>query len=207
MPSFKQALLFRHACKTFDKEKGIDPATFNEILEFGRLSPSSFGMEQWRFVIVETPVLREKLREACWGQPQITDSSHVMVILAKTAAVDPGTEYVEAMFKRRELPEELFKGYLEKYDSYFETEVKPYMSTFAWSSKQCYIALANMMTGAASLGIDSCPIEGFSREAVDTLLGVNNKEYQTAVLVTFGYRANEPSKHFRQKMDDLAEYI
>ncbi len=206
MTSFKQTLLFRHACKAFDTEKKINPEDFNEILEFGRLSPSSFGMEQWRFVIVETPTLREQLREACWGQPQITESSHVLVILAKTATVDPVTDYVKEMFKRRELPEDMYEGYLEKYASYFETEVKPYMNTFAWSSKQCYIALANMMTGAASMGIDSCPIEGFSRAAVDSLLDVDSKEYQTAVLVTFGYRVNEPPQHFRQDLDELIEY-
>ena len=206
MTSFKDALLFRHACKVFDTDKRIDATQFKEILEFGRLSPSSFGMEQWRFVVVETKALREQLQEACWGQPQITDSSHVVVILAKKASVEPVTDYVKTMFERRGLPEDMLQAYLEKYASYFETEVKPYMSTFAWSSKQCYIALANMMTGAASLGIDSCPIEGFSREAVDELLEVDADEYQTAVIVAFGYRKNEATEHFRQDADDVIEF-
>jgi len=206
MASFKDALLFRHACKSFDTEKAIDSSTFQEILEFGRLSPSSFGMEQWRFIVAETAELRDQIREACWGQPQITESSHLVVILAKTAAVEPVTDYVKRMFERRDLPEEIVQAYLEKYTHYFDTEVTPYMSTFAWSSKQCYLALANMMTGAASLGIDSCPIEGFSRTAVDTLLNLDTEQYQTAVIVTFGYRKNAGTEHFRQDFDDVVEF-
>lgn len=207
MTAFKEAMLFRHACKKFDTEKRIEASEFEDILEFGRLSPSSFGMEQWRFVVVETAEVREQLREACWGQPQITESSHVVVILAKKASVEPVADYVKQMFERRNLPDELFQAYLEKYTSYFKTEVAPYMSTFAWSSKQCYIALANMMTGGASLGIDSCPIEGFSREATDALLKLDTEEYQAAVIVTFGYRKYEASEHFRQNSNELVEFI
>jgi len=113
MKSFHQALSFRHACKTFDASRKINSLDFTQILEFGRLSPSSFGMEQWRFVVVETPELREKLREACWGQPQITESSHVIVILAKTSGVEPGTDYVKQIFERRNMPEEMLQAYME----------------------------------------------------------------------------------------------
>lgn len=206
MSTFMEAMNFRHACKQFDPERKIPTDDFRQILEFGRLSPSSFGMEQWRFVVVETPELRAKLREACWNQPQITDSSHVVVILARTAAVEPGTDYVERLFGRRGLPEEGFKGYLKKYAEHHETEIEPYMNTFAWSSKQCYLALANMMTGAASLGIDSCPIEGFSKSGVEEVLEVDTQQYGVAVLVTFGYRAGEQTPRFRQALEDLVEY-
>ena len=206
MKSFHQALSFRHACKTFDASRKINSLDFTQILEFGRLSPSSFGMEQWRFVVVETPELREKLREACWGQPQITESSHVIVILAKTSGVEPGTDYVKQIFERRNMPEEMLQAYMEKYASYFKTEIEPYMSTFAWSSKQCYIALANMMTGAASLEIDSCPIEGFSRTEVEQLLEINTDKYRVAVIATFGYRLNEQGEHYRHDLDELVEY-
>ncbi|WP_246499639.1 nitroreductase family protein [Thiothrix unzii] len=81
MTAFLQAMNFRHACKKFDPQRTIAAEDFQQILEVGRLSPSSFGMEHWHFVVVQTPELREKLREACWNQPQITESSHVVVIL------------------------------------------------------------------------------------------------------------------------------
>ena len=192
--------------KKFNPDKKIPAEDFNQILEFGRLSPSSFGMEQWRFIVIQSPELREQLRETCWGQPQITESSHVIVILAKTEAVETVTEYVDTLFRRRNMPDEALQMYLKKYVSHHETEIAPYMSTFAWSSKQCYIALANMMTGAASMGIDSCPIEGFSKTGVEQLLEINTNQFEVAVLVTFGYRAGEQTPCFRQDICDLVEY-
>ncbi|MCG8428482.1 MAG: nitroreductase family protein, partial [Chromatiales bacterium] len=76
-----EALQFRHACKKFDAEKKIPSDQLNSILECGRLSPSSFGMEPWRFLVIQNPELRKALRKACWDQAQITDSSDVVVIL------------------------------------------------------------------------------------------------------------------------------
>ncbi|HRJ53402.1 MAG TPA: NAD(P)H-dependent oxidoreductase [Candidatus Thiothrix moscowensis] len=206
MQPFLQAMNFRHACKKFDPQQKIAEADFQQILEFGRLSPSSFGMEHWRFVVVQTPELREKLREQCWNQPQITDSSHVMVILAKSAAVEPGSTYVKQLFGRRGLPVEAEQAYLERYAAHNASEIAPYMNTFAWASKQCYIALANMMTGAASLGIDSCPIEGFSKAGVEEVLGVDTAQYGVAVVVAFGYRAGEQTSRLRQPLAELVEY-
>ncbi len=206
MQPFMQAMSFRHACKKFDPQRKIDDADFQQILEFGRLSPSSFGMEHWRFVVVQTPELREKLREACWNQPQITESSHVVVILAKAAAVQPGSDYVKKLFGRRNLPQDAQEAYLARYADHSQTEVAPYMNTFAWASKQCYIALANMLTGAASLGIDSCPIEGFSKSGVEALLGIDMQQYGVAVIAAFGYRAGEQTPRLRQPLDELVEY-
>lgn len=206
MLPFSQAMSFRHACKQFNPDKKISTDNFKQILEFGRLSPSSFGMEQWRFLVIETPKLREQLKEACWGQPQITDSSHVVVILAKTAAVKSGTDYVNELFLRRNMPDDVLQMYLEKYASHHKTEIAPVMSTYAWSAKQCYIALANMMTGAASLEIDSCPIEGFSKAQVEQVLDIDTQQYEVAVLVAFGYRAGEQTPCYRQKIEDITEY-
>lgn len=206
MSAFLDAMNFRHACKKFDPTQHIPSDQFQQILEFGRLSPSSFGMEPWRFVVVQTPELKEQLRVACWNQPQITESSHVVVILAKTEAVKPGTDYVETIFRRRGLPEEAFRGYLARYGHHHATEIDPYINTLAWASKQCYLALANMMTGAASLGIDSCPIEGFSKQDVETLLEIDTQHYGVAVVVTFGYRAGEQTPRLRQPLDAMVEY-
>jgi nitroreductase len=206
MQPFMQAMTFRHACKKFDPARQIPADDFQQILEFGRLSPSSFGMEHWHFVVVQTPELREKLREVCWNQPQITESSHVLVILAKVTPVEPGSEYVKGIFGRRGLPQEAEQAYLARYAAHNDSEIKPYMNTFAWSSKQCYLALANMMTGAASLGIDSCPIEGFSKQGVEDVLDVDTSQYGVAVVVTFGYRAGEQTQRLRQPLEAIVEY-
>ena len=206
MGQFLEAMRFRHACKAFDTDKKIAKEEFKQILEFGRLSPSSFGMEQWRFKVIETHSLREELREACWNQPQITESSHVVVITAITSDVKPDAEYVKRLFNRRNLPEEATELYLEKYAEHYKTEVEPYMNTYSWSAKQCYLALANMMTGAASLGIDSCPIEGFGKAAVEKVLNIDTTKEEAAVVVTFGYRTGDQTPQFRLELDDLLSY-
>lgn len=206
MKTFLEAMQYRHACKAFDNNKKISEQDFRHILEFGRLSPSSFGMEQWRFKVVETTEIREKLKEACWNQPQITDSSHVLVICAITTDVEPGADYVARLFNRRNLPADATTAYIQRYANHHEKEIAPYMSTFAWSSKQCYLALANMMAGAASLGVDSCPIEGFDKLAVEKVLQINTKNEEVAVVVTFGYRAGEQTPQLRQDIDDIVSY-
>lgn len=204
--TFLQAMQFRHACKKFDPDKKIAEKDFEQILEFGRLSPSSFGMEQWKFLVIQTPELRQKLQQACWNQSQISDCSHVIAIVAKIADILPGSDYSKAIYERKDLPEDSVKASLTRYANFHKNELNPYMSTFAWSAKQCYIALANMMTGAASLGIDSCPIEGFSKKDVDALLELDISRYQTAVVVCFGYRAGDQSQCFRQDINNLVEY-
>ncbi|WP_020559907.1 NAD(P)H-dependent oxidoreductase [Thiofilum flexile] len=206
MSNFMEAMAFRHACKKFDPSKKIPAEQFTQILEFGRKSPSSFGLEHWKFLVIQTPELREQLKAACWGQAQISDSSHVVVILAKTKEVEPDQAYAIHSIKRRGLPEEMVKAYMQRYAGYLESEVYPITSIYAWSSKQCYLALANMMTGAASLGIDSCPMEGFSKKAVEEVLNIDTSLYQVAVVVAFGYRAGAASEQMRLPLDAVVEY-
>ncbi|PLY12275.1 MAG: NAD(P)H-dependent oxidoreductase [Sedimenticola sp.] len=206
MNAVLKALQFRHACKKFDPQKKIPDAELEVILESGCLSPSSFGMEPWRFLVVQTPAVREELRKACWNQPQITESSHVVVILTTPEAVEPDTAHVKAMFARRNLPKDAEEAYLVRYKNHLETEIKPIMSYYAWGSKQCYIALANMMTAAAAAGIDSCPIEGFEKKAVEKVLDIDTSQYQVAVVFALGYRAGEQTARLRQGFDQIVEY-
>ncbi|MBU3951594.1 MAG: nitroreductase family protein, partial [Proteobacteria bacterium] len=88
------ALKFRHACKKFDPQKKIPGPALDTILEAGCLSPSSFGMEAWKFLVLASDAVRAKLRPACWDQPQVTESSHVVVILAQPGLIDPSNAYV-----------------------------------------------------------------------------------------------------------------
>lgn len=206
MSTFMQAMDFRHACKKFDTNKKIPAEQFEQILEFGRKSPSSFGQEHWKFLVIQTPELREQVRAACWGQPQITESSHVVVILAKITDVEPYNDYMVTLFKRRGLPQEAFDAYLQRYAAHMTNEIHSVMSTFAWSSKQCYLAMANMMTGAASLGIDSCPLEGFGKKDLEQVLQIDTERYGVAVVTAFGYRAGEQTKQLRLPLDQVVEY-
>ncbi|HCY86472.1 MAG TPA: NAD(P)H-dependent oxidoreductase [Desulfobacteraceae bacterium] len=199
------ALKFRHACKKFDSEKKISDADLDTILEAACLSPTSFGMEAWKFLVLASREIREKLRPACWDQAQVTDASHVIVILARPELIAPENDYVLKSFLRRELPEDATKAYVERYKWYFETEVYPRMSTYAWCAKQCYIGLANIMTAAASLGIDTCPMEGFEKDRVEEVLDIDTDEFEVAVLVALGYRKGEQTPRRRHDRERLVE--
>lgn len=201
-----EALRFRHACKKFNPEKKISRQDLDIILEAACLSPSSFGMEAWKFLVLESPEIRQRLRPACWDQAQVTDSSHVIVILARPGLVTPSNEYVKKSFLRRELPEDATLAYIDRYKWYMETEVYPKMSAYAWCAKQCYIALANIMTAAGSMGIDSCPMEGFEKDRVETILGIDTPEVEVAVLVALGYRAGDQPPRRRHSRQTLVEY-
>ena len=199
------ALKFRHACKKFDPVKQVGSQDLDTILEAACLSPSSFGMEAWKFLVLSSGDIRERLRPACWDQAQVTDASHVIVILARPNLIAPDNDYVLENFRRRQLPEDATLAYVDRYKWYLETEVDPIMPAYAWCAKQCYIALANIMTCAASLGIDTCPMEGFEKGRVEEILGLDTREYEVAVLVALGYRAGEQTPRRRHNRERLVE--
>ena len=157
-------------------------------------------------MVLASDDIRQTLPPACWDQPQVTDSSHVVVILAQPALIDPSNEYVQNSFLRRKLPEDMTRAYIEKYKSHMEKEVFPRMSAYAWSAKQCYIGLANMMTTAASMGIDSCPMEGFEKDRVEALLEIDTGKFEVAVLVAFGYREGDQTLRLRHPVGQMVEF-
>ena len=203
MAEFTEAMQFRHACKRFRDAK-IDEQLFEQVLEFGRMSPSSFGMEPWRFIVMTDPALRETIRPFCWDQPQITECSHLVVITADNECILPGTAYVKKMFARRELSEEACVRYLARYESHMAPQFHSREAVEAWTHKQCYIAAANMMTGAASLGIDSCPIEGFETAELARALALEPAR-SVALVVAFGYRLNPQPEHLRLDASEIIE--
>ena len=205
--AFSQAMDFRHACKIFDADKKISEEQMQFILEAGRKSPSSFEMEAWKFVVITNEELKAKLRPLCWDQVQITSCSHLVVILAGIDSVKVQSGEVEKRFRRRQMPQEKLDFYIELYANHLENTLSSDENIYAWTAKQCYIALANMMTAAAYIGIDSCPIEGFEKEKVETVLGLDTSKYQVAALVPFGYRLNEQSEHLRLPLEDVVSYI
>ncbi|PRM89499.1 NAD(P)H-dependent oxidoreductase [Aliarcobacter cryaerophilus] len=205
--TFMEAMDFRHACKIFDETKKIRSDDLNFILEAGRKSPSSFGQEPWKFLVITNPELKAKIRPFCWDQPQITTCSHLVVILAAIESTKPSSSEVLRKFNRREMPQDMVEAYIKKYTSHLEDTFSSDEKTLAWTSRQTYIAMANMMTAAAVKGIDSCPIEGFEKQNVEKVLNLNTKEYQLSVIVPFGYRIKEQSIQIRDKFEDIVEFI
>lgn len=201
---FNSAMNFRHACKLFDETKEINSEDFTKILEWGRLSPSSFGLEEFRFLIVEDKQKREELRAVCWDQWQITTASKVVALKALTKELLPNSEYVKTMLQRKAKDDETLKAYLEKYAGFMKDKSDIETLTH-WSEKQAYIASANMMTGAASLGIDSCPIEGFVRSEAERVLEIDKDRESLALIVAFGYRVKEQPKRTRLPLEQYIE--
>ena len=213
---FLDAMMYRHACKAFDATKKISQEDFNAILKIGQFSPSSFGMEPWKFVVIQNETLREKLKTFTWGaQGQLPTASHFMIILSrKKKSMIHGSKYINHMLNDiKELPADVVEIYSQFYKKFQEEDFKLLESDrtlFDWATKQTYIALANMMTGAAYMGIDSCPIEGFDAELTQAFLkdelNIDTEEFGPAVMVAFGYRKEEPREKTRQDIEAVTAW-
>lgn len=207
--TFMEAMDFRHACKIFDDTKKITDEDMTFILETGRKSPSSFGQEGWKFLVITNEELKAKIRPFCWDQVQVTSCSHLVVILGAIENLKPSSNVPAKRFARRELPQEKIDAYVNLYENHLKVTgvLDNDRTLFAWSARQTYIAAANMMTAAATKGIDSCPIEGFEKENVEEVLGLDTSKYQVSLVLPFGYRINPQSVQQREKLEDIVEYI
>lgn len=205
--TFEKAMAFRHACKVFDETKKISEEDIRFILETGRKSPSSFGMEAWKFLVITNEELKAKLRPACWDQVQVTSCSHLVVVLAGIDSVKVESGEVKKRFARREMPQESLDMYMGLYAQHLEDTLSSDDNIYSWTSKQSYIAAGNMMTGAAFIGIDSCPIEGFDKKQVEEILELDIAKYQLSMVLPFGYRLNEQSSQLRLPFEEVVEFI
>jgi nitroreductase len=153
------------------------------------LSPSSYGLQPWKFLVIDDPALRQELRPHSWNQSQITDCSHLVVLLAKrTISAADADRFVAATAAARGLELSSLDAYrqliqVDLIDGPRAAEIE------CFTSNQLYIALGNLMTSAALLGIDTCPIEGFSPAEYDRILGLETSPYRTRVACACGYRA------------------
>ncbi len=210
-----QAFNFRHACKTFDPQRKIAEADFDFILECGRLSPSSFGYEPWRFVVVQDMALREKLRAVSWGaQGQFPSASQVVCILVRKEDMRPGSAYTEHMMRDiHHLSEDAIARRHKFYPLFQDSDflLQDPRALFDWSCRQAYIALGNMMTAAAMMRIDSCPIEGFNQADAEHVLDeaglLEDGHFGLAVMAAFGYRINPQPAKTRQPMQDIVRRV
>jgi len=197
---FEKAMHFRHACKLFDDTKQMSKEDLEFILEAGRLSPSSFGMEQWQFFVIRDEAMRQEIQKAAWNQAQITTASELIAIVYKKQ-VRSSDAYIQSEFDKFHYPEGLRGMYKQFVDPRDDTVLE------SWSAKQVYIAAGNMMTAGASIGIDSCPMEGFDKEAVETIMRLDTNKYGLALLVPFGYRVNEQPPLHRSKLSEIVSYL
>ena len=197
---FEAAMHFRHACKLFDDTKQMSKEDLEFILEAGRLSPSSFGMEQWHFFVLRDEQMREEIKKAAWNQAQITTASELIAIVYKKQ-VRSSDSYIQSEFDKFNYPDyirDMYKQFIDPRDN---------AALESWSAKQVYIAAGNMMTAAASIGIDSCPMEGFDKDSVEKIMGLDTEKYALALLIPFGYRVNEQPPLHRSELSEIVTYM
>lgn len=199
-------LNWRYATKTFDSNQKISKEDFQILLESLRLSPSSFGLQPWKFVIVENTDLRTELLGQSWNQKQVTDASHLIVLCRINKIDDEFVDrFVEDIVNTRGGSLEDNKGYSDMMKGFLSRMDQAQKAT--WASMQVYIALGQLMTTAAHMRIDACPMEGFSAEGYDKILGLSDKGLTAVVVCPVGYRSNEDkyatAAKVRYNLDDL----
>ena len=183
-----EQLNWRYATKQFDPAKKINESDWTTLEEVLRLSPSSGGLQPWKFIVITDPALRAKLRPASYGQAQITDASHLVVFAAKNNFNEADVDaHLRNVSKTQGAPLEALAPLLGMLvGGIVQSKDEP--ARDAWARNQVFIALGNLLAGAALLGIDACPMEGFDHAQYDEILGLKAKGYSSAVIATLGYR-------------------
>lgn len=207
----------RYTCKGYDPAKRVSDEDFRVIMEAARLSPSSMGFEPWKFVLLNNKKIKEKIRPYAWGAEKALDgASHFVLILARSNKdMRYDSDYLQYIMKEvQKFPDEVIKQRREKFRNFQENDFKLFESERAlldWTCKQTYIPLANMLTAAAILGVDSTPIEGFNKEKVEEILiseGVYDPEhFRLSCMIAFGYTNRDHRPKTRRKMEEVWQVV
>ena len=178
----------RYATKVFDTTKQVSEEELEKLLEAIRLSASSFVLQPYKVVVVKNPETRAELRKASWGQPQITDCSALLVFAVKST-IDTNTvdEFIDLVATTRNAPKEALSEYQNMMNGTVGSRTPEQLEN--WASKQAYIALGFGLVSSAILGIDSCPMEGFSPDDYDKILELDKLGLKSKVILAVGYRS------------------
>lgn len=186
-----ETLNWRYATKRFDASKKIDAKTWEALEESLVLTPSSYGLQPWKFVVVTDPALRAQLKAQAWGQGQVTDASHLVVFTHRTDLTEADVDRLIARVSEvRGVGLDSLAGYRQVMIG--NLVEGPKRATIAdWTARQAYIALGQLMTSAAALGVDATPMEGLDPKAFDQILGLEGSGYATVMACAVDYRAED----------------
>lgn len=206
MNKYIENLHWRYATKNFNPEKKVSKDDLETLLEAIRLSASSYGLQPYEVMVIDDPEFRAKLKPAAFGQPQITDSSCLLVFAFNTNVDE---HYLEEFIKNnsetRNKPVEDFQDLKEMIQNSVLTFTEE--AKHNWASRQVYIALGNLLSAAADLKIDVCPMEGFNATEFDELLDLKSKNLKSVTLATVGYRSEadqlKDERKVRKSKDEL----
>lgn len=200
-------LRWRYATKQFDAARKISAEDWRTLEESLVLTPSSFGLQPWRFIVVTDPATKEKLVPASWNQRQVADASHVVVFaIKKNVGVNDVDRYLGRIAEVRGVSVESLNGFRDVLLGFLDQPADQF-NPDTWSARQAYIALGNFMTSAALIGIDTCPMEGIVPSQYDEILGLAAQGYQTVVVAAAGYRATADKYASLPKVRFAAEEV
>jgi len=190
---------WRYATKKFNAKKKVAPSDLELIKEAVRLAPSSYGLQLFKVIIIEDQELKEKLVGSSYDQSQIIDCSHLFVFCNYTKVLETDIDlFINTKSKVNKHPVNELQGY----GSFLKNNLlkKEPKETSIWTTNQVYIALAHLMTACATLQIDSCPIEGFKAEDYNSILDLNSRHMNAAVIAAVGYRSNSDLTQEQKKV-------
>lgn len=191
---------WRYATKKFDAERKIPAETWATLEQALILSPSSFGLQPWRFIVVKTPEIRKALQEASWNQTQVVDASHLVVLASKDEVSESDVgDFLSLVAETRSMDLaalDTYRGMILQFVSHLTKAGK----VPDWTTRQTYIALGFLLCSAAMLGIDTCPLEGISPQKYDEILKLSGQGYSTRVACALGYRAADDKASTLQKV-------
>jgi nitroreductase len=206
MNSFIENQNWRYATKKFDASKKVSAEDLEILKEAIRLSPSSYGLQPYKVLIIENAEIREQLKPVAWGQNQITDASQLIVFANKTQFGDAEIDsFIESISQVRGIPVESISGY----GDFMKSKITPLEDEIknTWTSKQTYLALANLISAAAELRIDVTPMEGFESEAFNEILGLKEKGLNASVIAAIGYRHDDDLTQLYKKVRKTNEEL
>lgn len=206
-----QHMRWRYATKKFDLTRSI-PDDLWQILEQSLvLTPSSFGLQPWKFIVVRSSDVRKQLVEHSWGQSQVGEASHVVVFAIKKGLSSADVDhYIARTSEVQGTPVEALQGFSDVMKG-FLTKMPDQAAIDAWAAKQVYIALGQFMACAAMLDVDACPMEGINPSKYDDVLGLAEQGYTTIVACPAGYRAADDKSAARPKVryptEEVVQYV
>jgi nitroreductase len=197
--SLTNALRWRYATKKFDPKRSVPEAIVDSLLESANLSATSYGLQPYRFIVVRDRDLQQQLVTSSYGQRQVADASHLIVIATRTD-VDESyiCDYIDMMEQQRNLD----RGRLKQYGNVMVGAISSMSDDHrkVWAARQAYIALGTLLAACGTLEIDSCPMEGFVPSEYNELLQLNEQNLHAAVVLPIGYRAADDATQHHPKV-------
>lgn len=206
-----EALQWRYATKIFDANKRIPADTWSTLEKALVLTPTSYGLQPYHFLVVQDAAKRAALLPHSWGQKQVVDCSHYVVLTARTEMKEADVDrLINRICAVRKIPADSIKFYRDMMMGDIVNGPRG-KAAHEWAARQAYIALGNLMTAAAVLGVDACPMEGINPAEYDKILALAGTGFKTVVALALGYRSGGDKyatlAKVRYEMPDLVKLV